>query len=96
MKQMKFLLQPKLLYGQSLTGTRLMPKFGEASLNSIALGKPNMHAILADIRHHILSKRSSLYIFPSELDNMSQALIKKYPILCDADNPEGYVSTFEL
>lgn len=93
---MNFLLQPKLLYGQSLSGSRLMPNFGEASLSSMASGKPNMHAILADIRHHIAAKRKTMYLYPTELKNMSQALIDKYPILADADNPKGCVSTFEL
>lgn len=71
-----------------------MPNFGEASVTSILAGRPNMTLILSDIRNHIKAKRGALYVSKSERDNMSRAIVKKYPQMADADGDgTGFVST---
>lgn len=92
------LLQKRRLFGQVVTANNALPAFSGASLTPLNLkdrrpNKGEMATILAECKAHLKSIIGCEYPKPSEYATFASKMVHEYPILADADNPIGFVST---
>lgn len=81
--------------GKIITSVNAMPELTLPLQRELDSQIINRVALNSAVKDHIMKETGDLYPTRTEWNFICSALIKRFPILADADDPESYVSRNE-